>query len=145
MLLRLFGWITLLELAPPWTEVSQPWLTITVSGTRPDGLGGELRRKCRRVVERCYQDLRPALLGKEAPQLRLRVEKVAAAVELDWHNVRKMPMQALGDPDDASLDGLRGILDGSQNGGRKQAAGPRRQRKSAQCVAGEAAGLAIVR
>ena len=54
-------------------------------------------------------------------------------------------MQALGDPGDAILDGLRRILGGSQNGGRKQAPAPRRQRKFAQRVAGEAAGLAIVR
>ena len=55
------------------------------------------------------------------------------------------PAQAFGDPGDASLDGFRGIVDGSQNGSRKQTLAPRRQRKPAQRVAGEAASFAIVR
>jgi hypothetical protein len=109
------------------------------------GLGGELCCKRRRVIERRQQDLRPALLDKETSQLRLRLEKVAAAIELCWRYVRKLPIEALADPRDAGLNGRRGILEASQNGSRKQATRPRRQRKSSQCLAGEAAGLAIVR
>src|SRR5262249_36619118 len=79
------------------------------------GLGGGLCRQRRRIIERCDQHLRPALLRKQAAQLRLRLEKVTAAVELDGRYIWKMPTQALGDPGDARLDGVRGILDGSQN------------------------------
>ena len=51
-------------------------------------LHGDLCGKGRRIVERCHQDLRAALLGNEAPQLRLRLEKIAAAVELDRRDVQ---------------------------------------------------------
>ena len=95
MLLRLFGSITLLALVPPWTEGSQPWLTITVSGTRPAGLGSELRGKSRTVVEGRHQGLRAIFFGEEAPQLRLCVEKVASTVQMNGHEIGQMSMQAL--------------------------------------------------
>jgi len=57
-------------------------------------LDSKLRSQRRHVVERRHQCLRAALLGQEAPQLRLRLEKVTAGIELGWRRLREVPLQA---------------------------------------------------